>query len=308
MIVGIDEVGNFDPNSKSYHFFVAVLIDQNDNKYNIKKGQYNIWESSIPNNYRDQKNEVKGQLLTDEQLDSFYHEVLKPKPGLLYSVVRLKPQENPKDVIDLHQRIEIEMIEKAYEMHKNRAIGNWADWYGRLLPWYKNRKPAHLLKMKCLQEIIGISFNYGIRWSQVSYILDNEDDSNISNFSYKIDKDFIRADNVKIIWNELLRQFWKNFVKQNRIPVLNFWKDGQAPVEKEYKLEGNKSQLKKVFRDRTHFLDSEDHFEIRIADIVGTIIHRYQNRGKCENIYKEIQNHIGGKRNNYLHLVLNKNP
>jgi hypothetical protein len=36
MIIGIDEVGNFDPNSDTYNYFVAVLIDQNKDKYKIK--------------------------------------------------------------------------------------------------------------------------------------------------------------------------------------------------------------------------------------------------------------------------------
>ena len=157
MIIGIDEVGNFDPNSDQYNFFVAVLIDQNSNKYKIKESQFKLWESKIPKANSDEKGEVKGQKLTDQQLEDFYNEVLKPKPSVLYSIVRIKPNENTKELIEKHQEIEVKSIEETLKKHEENPKGNWVDWYKRILAWYKNRKHAHLLKMKCLEHLLGIS-------------------------------------------------------------------------------------------------------------------------------------------------------
>jgi len=305
MIVGIDEVGNFDPSTEEYNYFVAVLLDQNKNKYQIKESQFKLWESKIPNENKDDKGEVKGQKLTDQQLEDFYNEVLKLKPSVLYSVVRIKPSENKKELIEKHQEIEVQAIEETLQKHKDNPRGNWVEWYERILAWYKNRKPSHLLKMKCLEHLLGISFNHGIGWSQLTYIIDDKDEKNIKEFAYKIDKDFIRAENVKTIWNEILRQFWKEFSKKDRLPLVDFGLKEQNPVKKEYGLGDKKSNLKKIFRDRTRFLNSEEHFEIRMADITGTIIHRYQNKNRCEQIYKEIEKHLGSKKRNYTHLILN---
>ena len=44
MITGIDETGDFDPNSDEYNFFVAIHIDQNQNRYTIKKSVLHCFE------------------------------------------------------------------------------------------------------------------------------------------------------------------------------------------------------------------------------------------------------------------------
>ena len=152
MIIGIDEVGNFDPNSDTYNYFVAVLIDQNKDKYKTKKEQYLAWENSIPKENKS-KNEVKGQLLTNEQLSDFYYKVLANEPNVLYSIVRIKPSENSTKTINRLQELEVKSIGKALEHHKSYSKGNWAEWYEKTLYWYKNRKPAHILKMKSLEHI-----------------------------------------------------------------------------------------------------------------------------------------------------------
>ncbi len=47
MITGIDETGDFAPNSLETNYFVAVHIDQNKNRSAIKKSQIVVWESSL---------------------------------------------------------------------------------------------------------------------------------------------------------------------------------------------------------------------------------------------------------------------
>ena len=304
MIVGIDETGDFDSNSDKFNYFIAVLIDQNSNRYSIKKGQFNVWESSIPNSNRDKKGEVKGRNLSDSQLEDFYNQVIQPCPIVLYSVVRFNAAQNPKKLLEKHKKIEIDRIEQALTHYQKEARGNWVDWYKRIIAWYKNRNYQHLIKIKCLEHLIGQTFNYGFAWSQIRYILD-KDDSNIKQFSFKIDKDFISAKNTKIMWTELLRQFWIDFNKRNKLPLINLIDIEKYPAIEHYKFNKGKSNLKKVFRDRTFFLASEEHFEIRMADIIGTILHKYQNRGKFRDIAEKILAHLGGKRENYIEFILN---
>lgn len=307
MIVGIDETGDFNPNSDKLNYFTAVLIDQNKNKFNIKKSQFNVWESSIPDSNRDKKGEAKGQLLTDEQLTEFYNQVLWPLPNVLYSVIRFNATENPIEIFEKHKKIEIEKLEYALAYYKKEARGNWADWYQRIIYWYKNRNYQHFVKIKCLENLVGQTFNYGYGWSQISYLLDDKDDSNIKNFGFKIDKDFITSVNTKVMWSELLKQFWIDYNSRYRTPIIGFVSLEEYPAIDTYGIGGNKSNLKKIFRDRTNFLASEDHFEIRMADIVGTILHRYQNKKKCSEIAESILTHLNSKKENYRQIVLNRN-
>lgn len=304
MIVGIDETGDFNHTSSKQNYFTAVLIDQNNNKYAIKESQFRIWESSIPAANRDEKGEAKGQKLSDKQLEEFYEQVLKPEPKILYSVVRFDASQTTPEILEKHKNIEIKAFESALEYYKKEARENWSQGYYKMIGWYKNRNYQHIAKLKCLEILIGQTLNYGFPYSQLRYILDN-DGTNITNFSFKIDKDFINAENVQIIWTELLRNFWLDFSSRNPLRSIDIPDKEKYPEIEHYKIEGKKSNFKKVFRDRTLFLASEDHFEIRMADIIGTILHRFQNRNKCENIAKKVLSNLGGQRENYRQIVLN---
>lgn len=107
------------------------------------------------------------------------------------------------------------------------------------------------------------------------------------------------------MWNEIFRQYWQIYTKSEPIPVMKAWNKENHPFFKIYKNESGQVNMKRIFRKNTHFLDSKDSWEIRMADIVGTILHRYSNRGRCNDIGDKLMKHIGGKRNNYTHLVLN---
>ncbi|MBA2423074.1 MAG: hypothetical protein H0V61_07600 [Chitinophagales bacterium] len=134
-------------------------------------------------------------------------------------------------------------------------------------------------------------------------ILDN-DLTNIKNIQFKIDKDFVRAENVKYIWSELFRQAWQEFSRRQPVPVLDVWKRENHPINEISESIEGMIAIKKIFRQNSNFYDSQDHWEIRLADIVGTILHRYQNRGVCEHIAKKVLGNLGGEKNNYMHLIL----
>jgi hypothetical protein len=108
---------------------------------------------------------------------------------------------------------------------------------------------------------------------------------------------------VKLLWGELLRQYWKRFTKKEPIPILVSWKKKDHPIYKVFDEVNGGLNIKKVFRERTQFVDSMNHWEVRMADLVATIIHRYQNRNMCEEAGKKLLEHLGSTQKNYKHLV-----
>lgn len=308
MITGIDETGDFDPNSKLYNYFVGVHIDQNSNKFTIKQSQFNIWESSLPLKYQI-NGEFKGQNLPDEYLDSFFKDVLNQKPSILYSVVSITPADNSKELLEKHKIYEIEQFEKVIEEAKAAGHKNWSDGYLDILKWYKNRNYQIIIKMKCLNHLLGISLNNVIGWGQLTYALSSMDKgelTNLSNITFKIDKDFVKGENVKILWTEILRQFWQEYSKKEPIPSIEFlFKEEENPLRKLFGREFGVADMTSVFKKNTQFYDSKHNWEIRMADLVGTILHRYQNRGKLKETGELLIQYIGGKKNNYAHLILN---
>jgi Protein of unknown function (DUF3800) len=303
MVTGIDETGDFDPNSDKFNYFIGISLDQNENRLSIKKSQYDIWEGSIPEKYKSDKGEVKGKLLPEEYLDTFSDTVLEVKPTILYSVVRIKPSENPPEILEKHKKVEIQQLEKIIEKTKRLGHHNWASRYEEILIWYRTKNYQTIMKMKCLESLIGISLNNVLGWSQISYLSDN-DISNIRDIRIVIDKDFVRAENVRALWNESFRQFWRDFTFDNRIPIIKDLGKEDHPIYKVYGSEG-KLNFSRIFRKGTQFLDSKDSWEIRMADISGTILHRYQNRGKCERAGKKLLSHLGLRQKNYEDIILN---
>ena len=63
-----------------------------------------------------------------------------------------------------------------------------------------------------------------------------------------------------------------------------------------------------ILRDKCNFCHSHEHFEIQIADIVGTIIHRFQNRERCKDAYDKLVERFTKKKHDITHLILNPNP
>jgi hypothetical protein len=305
MITGIDETGDFDPKSTQFNFFVAVHIDQNGNKLEIKRSQFNLWESSIPEKFKI-KGEIKGQNIPDEYLETFFNEILNVEPKILYSVIRIVPAENSSEIVEKHKKFEVASMERLIDEVKKANHTSWIEGYTKILHWYKNKNYQTIMKMKCLEHLLGISLNRVLGWGQLSYIFDKEDISNLSKIEFKVDKDFVKAENVKVMWNELFRQFWQEFTKKDPLPIMDsIWKEKDHPYLKVFKSANGKSNMKNIFRKKTQFLDSNDSWEIRMADIVGTILHRYQNRGRCEVIGKKLMSKLGGKMKNYEHLILN---
>ncbi|MFM7021512.1 MAG: hypothetical protein ACKOXB_00930 [Flavobacteriales bacterium] len=133
MITGIDETGDFDPNSKQFNFFVAVHIDQNGNKLDIKRSQFNLWESSIPDKFKI-KGEIKGQNIPDEYLDAFYNDVLDSGPKVMYSVIRITPSENSPEILEKHKKAEIASMERLIEEVTKANHKSWIEGYTRILP------------------------------------------------------------------------------------------------------------------------------------------------------------------------------
>jgi len=304
MVTGIDETGDFDPNSDKFNYFVGVTIDQNDGRLTIKRSQFDIWEGSIPQKYKTDKGEVKGQLLPEEYLITFSKTVLEVKPKLWFSVVRIKPNENPVELLDRHKEIEIKQMQSVIDKAKQLGHKNWAKGYEQIMAWYKNKNYQIVMKIKCLENLIGLTVNQSIGWGQLSYLDDNKDITNIRDIEIKIDKDFVRAENVKIIWNESFRQFWRDFTFKNRIPIITEWEKEDHPMFQIYGTDG-KLNFTRIFRKKTNFFDSQESWEVRLADVTGTILHRYQNYGKCESIGKGLLSQLSGQKKNYEHLIIN---
>lgn len=193
MIIGIDEVGDFNPTSTKFNYFVAVLIDQNRDKYLIKKRLFEQWESTIPQIYRSKDNEVKGQLLIETQLEAFYNTVLSSEPASPCVVVRIIPVQISKAYIDKVRDHILDEIDKQISEFLKMGNPPILNDYQKIRGWYKNRNYNNVLKILCTERVLSLAFRYSVGFGQLTYMFDSEDISNLKNVKFLIDKDFVRA-------------------------------------------------------------------------------------------------------------------
>lgn len=308
MVTGIDETGDFRLNSNEISFFVGIHIDQNLDKFTVKEKQFNEWETSIPDVNRSKSGEVKGRLLTDNQLEEFYQEVMMKPPQCHFSVVEYLPSDNSEHLLEKHKRWFIGQIEAVMEDYKNSNRPNWAKRYNEIKAWSKNLSYQEMIKMKCLHNLLAMSFNQAFTYGQLAFLHD-KDESNLKGMAFKVDKDFVKGPNVRKFWDEHFHQFWKTlpieyqpiiFLSENLIKTV---------IEKYFKIEGDLLMISKSFNENTTFVDSKDSYEVRLADIFGTILHRHHNRGlRCDSIWASLVKiiHLGKDVPIYTRLVFEK--
>jgi hypothetical protein len=277
MIIGIDESGNFDENSSSRHFFVAAFIESQNGKLAIKKRQFLNWEKALPDAAKNSNGEVKGSLLNKVQLSSFLRTVIIQPPFVRTAVVSIIPSKNPINIIEKYQELEIKQTEYNYsvfleEGSKKRNL-NFLENYAR---WLKKRSKREFLKMLCLKNLLKDSFHniilHGILNNRIKETLD---------IHYKIDKDFLTEENI--FWEHYSRRSIQNYTQENPRPILDTW-DSEHPFVKKYIYESNGKDMINInlIYENLKFLNSNEHFEIRIADIIGIIINRYHNRNELK--------------------------
>src|SRR6266849_5536197 len=84
MRIGIDETGDYAPASPKWHFFTALLPRRSCVERFLR------WESSVGKGQRE-RGEVKGRLLSEEQLATFVNEVLAVSPPIRIRPVPMVP-------------------------------------------------------------------------------------------------------------------------------------------------------------------------------------------------------------------------
>lgn len=304
MITGVDEVGNFGLGSSDLNYFVGVHIDQNQGRLAIKQSQFRLWEDGVPDKHRE-NGEVKGSLLSDDLLLSFHEQVLASDPKVLVSAVGTIPSQNTKAAVAKHVGNEIDALVRVQQHHNERGNPS-AHTYYRMLGWYKNlaSRPDMFLKLKCLEELMRISIPYVFGYAQLQCFLDGGDERNLEHLAYKIDKDYIRARDPMIFWREHLRQSLMHTRGPVEVPMLPFWTRDNAPLHRYYPLIGTQGvNLRSLFMDRLAFFDSKDHWEVRMADIFATIVHRVRNRGKLHLLERDLDERLTESKRNIKHII-----
>ena len=310
MIIGIDETGDFSPKSDKLSFFIAVLLDQSDNGLKKKQEQFTAWLNTIPKEKINEKGEVKGSDLEEHELLSFVKTVYNHEPISRVEIVCFNPIENPEELMLKIKAIEVNKLIESAKIARENGNEEKAKYIEKMSIWYRNAKKMHyqhFLKLILLRNLITHTFETSVGVSILLEMLQDKNSSNLLNIEFKIDQDFVRGDEALKYWKSLLRASFVSYNLKHPLPALDTWNKTGHPFLEKYKT-SNKEQLNftEIFNDKCNFGESETHFEIQMADIIGIIVNRFHNRNKAISAYNALWTEI--KEPKLRKIILNEKP
>lgn len=299
MVIAIDESGsfNYQKDAELRHFFIAAFLRSRENLLDIKKSQFGNWEAKIENHKREKTGEIKGSLLSPDDLKNFLLEVVVAYPTVKFSCVSIVPRNITVPLINKYKEFEALLLKHSarqgsgFSKKSTNIINGLASWVGK-------RNEIEYTKMTCLSHCLMNSLSNAFVYSIAT---DNE--MEFLDIEFKIDRDFINNENIN--WKEYSLKKIEQYSKSKPFPMLNTW-DENHPIIKKYIIDGKGINLRTAFEEQSLFLDSKENFEVRVADIIGIILQRYFNRREEQySILFELLEKTAAVKNYHIEIRLN---
>ena len=289
MVIAIDESGSFATDSKTRHFFAAVHLRQRRTLYKQKQGQFSDWERSLPRSLKNAKGEIKSSVLSDDELTNVARNVICSHYYVGVTPYTIRPADNPTAVVDKHRSVALVGIKEGAK--ESLAMGRieTARTYEEFGNWLKRLGYSHYLKVILLGECMMAAMV-----NTIGHSISGGYDEELTRMRFLIDRDFIKEPRHNLFWHELLRNQLYYASESNPIPLLNKWKRKGHPFLEKYERAGH-LDFNELFWRQCEFALSHEHFEIRIADAVSTIISRFFNQRRCIPAYRLVRKCFLGK-------------
>ena len=283
MIIAIDETGSFSTGSKDRNFFIAVHLRQRKTLYKLKRQHFTEWEGSLPKVLRNPKGEIKSSSLSDDQLTDFARRVVCTHYRVGITPFTVRPSVNTESVIEKHRQVALTGIREGAKEYSCLGKPSLAQLYDEFGNWLKKLNYSQYLKVYILGECLAAALV-----NTVGHAVTGGYDEELPRMQFLIDRDLIKEQRHNLFWHELLRNHLYHASKKNPLPILDKWKTKGHPFLEKYTRHG-RMDFNELFWKHCTFVSSHEHFEVRIADAVNTIVSRYFNKRQCRNAYALIR-------------------
>lgn len=273
MIVGIDDSGSF--KDEDMGLFAAVYI--RPKKYEKLKKIFESWENDLPDKCK-KDGEVKGWLLSDEQLAHFAENILLNNNvhGTKHHVFATPLVDFNIETIEYQRKRNVgQLLEGAEQYRKDgKKYYEIAQFYEDMSKWLSKRSLKTLLKIELLASTIFGSINDSIIWS-VNKGFDRE----LGQLTIRMDKGFIEKPIHMNYWLDTMRTaLWHLSYHGGGFIHLDTWTSNHPYVKRFNKFPKSRENLA-VFtneiRNCMNFYDSKEYLEIRMADIIASSYFRH---------------------------------
>lgn len=258
LVVAVDEAGDFKLTSAFDHFYIAAIVRPG------KEEQFLKWEKGIPSINR-KEGEVKGGYLTPDQLHDFVREVVCRRPTVIVTPFTIQPA-NPLGDIAAHQAEMVQDLTEFAETCRRQGNKGRAAEARDVARWIERMSQSHHAKLEVQAECVAQSLA-----DVVGHSIVGDFDRELPSLRYKIDRGLIGDKPTDhLYWRRTVQIHARNLPENRRLLTFDTWAKQGHPFFDLYRPNGVWN-FDPLFDNRCDFLDSKDHFELRIADIVASI-------------------------------------
>ena len=273
MHIGIDDVGSF--SGRGGRAFVSAAFVRPGRREETRE-LLRSWEKGIPPQFRAAGGEVKGHRVSEESLTQFVDDVmLRSDPPIRYECVGVELGPKTFSAVTGQRRHTAEQFRAGIERYREQGdeFHKIANRYANMLGWWEKLTDEQLLQLLMLNHVIPAALNFAIGWSTA-----NRFDVELGDLRFKLDEGFLStSEEKKLFWKDMLRShLWQATKTRGGLITIKEWKDDH-PFLKTFvarDLGDGRVELTPEFRERLDFYKSHETFEIRLADIIGSIVRR----------------------------------
>ena len=211
MVIAIDESGSFEERSQVRHFFAAVHLRQRRTLYKVKQAQFFDWEGTLAPSLKNARGEIKGAVLSDDELLKFAHGVMCAHPYVGITPFSIRPADNPKIIVDKHRAIQLQGIREGAKEYSAEDKPAMAKRYQEFGNWFQKLSYVQYLKIVVLGECITAAMVNTIGHSIIGHY-----EEELTRMRFQIDRDFIKAPVHNWFWHEVLRNQLYNSNRRQR--------------------------------------------------------------------------------------------
>jgi hypothetical protein len=280
MKIFIDESGTFNWTNPGLSLFCGVTIPDRD--YSAVIDRFVRWRRSI---IGDSTRELKGNELSDAQLNSF---ALKVLPGtdrdVWLTVQGFDTMRTKKHVVEGVRDQAAVILQHSSELMEEHNNPKGKERYRQMSGWVKSRSPENVAWIIVLHEAIRNSLQHTI-----VRFMEPEDDSEFNEMRIQIDQSFVKRDEHIIFWREWLRNDLRESARSHPTTIPNTWRARSHPYIKAYSIRPGLENLTRLFVRDTGFFSSEKSQGLQIADICAHVLYRYHRGNGARDAYQRLR-------------------
>lgn len=273
MIIAIDESGDFRMNTRA--LFLGVLIRPSERDEIVEA--YRDWERRVRRDLG-LVNELKGHSVTDRWARVLFRDVLAPagRHPVRYFAFGVDVDQANLAGMDAQRQFSLEDYGRWATELESLGRPDRARWVNQHAHWFKARSGVHILKLLML----GLVITQLIEHALPVAILGGFDEE-LEHMRVFVDRGYVKKDDLDR-WREVLRNVMIVETLDRPLPVLDSWTDEHPFLRKfiEPREGDGPVALTPAFREAIDFHDSTRTPEVRIADVIGSLVYRATIKGE----------------------------